>query len=94
MSEGDIRRATLAELGAMRRRGELYYNPDAPEGPDLGEDFWANAVVVEPAVERTSVHLKLDPAVFDFFKQGGKGHLTRMQNVLKAYVEAQKRKVG
>ncbi|MBX9907434.1 MAG: BrnA antitoxin family protein [Beijerinckiaceae bacterium] len=94
MSEGDIRRATLAELGAMRRRGELYYNPDAPEGPDLGEDFWANAVVVEPAAERTSVHLKLDAAVFDFFKQGGKGHLTRMQNVLKAYVEAQKRKVG
>jgi uncharacterized protein (DUF4415 family) len=78
----------------MDRRGELYYNPDAPEGPDLGDDFWANAVVVEPAVERTSVHLKLDPAVFDFFKQGGKGHLTRMQNVLKAYVEAQKRKTG
>ena len=94
MSEGDIRRATLAELGAMRRRGELYYNPDAEPGPSLGEDFWANAVVVEPAVERTSVHLKLDPGVFDFFKQGGKGHLTRMQNVLRAYVEAQKRKAG
>jgi hypothetical protein len=94
MTGQDIRRASLEEIRDMDRRGELYYNPDAPAGPDLGEDFWANAVVVEPAVERTSVHLKLDPAVFDFFKQGGKGHLTRMQNVLKAYVEAQKRKTG
>lgn len=94
MTGQDIRRASLEQIREMDRRGELYYNPNAEPGPSLGEDFWANAVVVEPAVERTSVHLKLDPAVFDFFKQGGKGHLTRMQNVLKAYVEAQKRKTG
>ena len=42
--------------------------------------------------EPTSVHLKLDPLVFAFFKQQGKGHLTRMQNVLKAYVQAEMRK--
>ncbi|WP_201776110.1 BrnA antitoxin family protein [Devosia geojensis] len=36
----------------------------------------------------TSVHLKLEPEVFDFFKSQGKGHITRMQNVLKAYVRA------
>jgi len=35
------------------------------------------------------VHLKLDPDVFAFFKQQGKGHITRMQDVLKAYVKAQ-----
>lgn len=39
-----------------------------------------------------SVHLKLDRDVFDFFKSQGKGHLTRMQNVLKAYVRAQTRR--
>lgn len=95
MSEENIRRASLAEIRAMRLAGELYHNPDAAPGPSLGPDFWANAVLVEPRVEPTSVHLKLDPAVFDFFKQGGKGHLTRMQNVLKAYVQAQKdRKAG
>jgi len=33
-----------------------------------------------------SVHLKLDPEVFDFFKRKGKGHLTRMQDGLKACV--------
>lgn len=37
-----------------------------------------------------SVHLKLDPEVFACFvaETGGKGHLTRMQNVLRAYVKA------
>ncbi|MGV8841173.1 MAG: BrnA antitoxin family protein [Bauldia sp.] len=37
-----------------------------------------------------SVHLKLDPDVFEFFWQEaqGKGHITRMQNVLRAYVRA------
>ncbi len=31
---------------------------------------------------RQSVHLRLDPEVVDFFKAGGKGHITRMQAVL------------
>ena len=83
----------------MDARGELYHNPDAPEGPPPGEelpdDFWDNAQWVEPPKTR-SVHLRLDPAVFDHFlaETGGRGHLTRMQNVLKAYVEAMKKKAG
>lgn len=77
----------------MAARGELHHNPDAPEGPDLPDDFWDDAVLVEPQKTR-SVHLKLDPEVFQHFlaETGGKGHVTRMQNVLKAYVQAQRRK--
>jgi uncharacterized protein (DUF4415 family) len=30
--------------------------------------------------------------VFNWFKAGGKGHLTRMQTVLKTYAEAMKRR--
>ncbi|QYO79143.1 BrnA antitoxin family protein [Devosia salina] len=82
-----MKRATLAEIRLMKDRGELYHNPNAPEGPELGEEFWKNAVWVEPK-GTTSVHLKLDSEVFEFFKRQGKGHLTRMQNVLKAYVKA------
>jgi len=87
VTEENIKRATLAEIRQMKDRGELYHNPNAPEGPELGEDFWANAVWVEPK-GTTSVHLKLDPEVFEFFKGQGKGHITRMQDVLKAYVKA------
>lgn len=75
----------------MKDRGELYDSSNAPEGPELGDDFWANAVLVEPQGS-TSVHLKLDPEVFAFFKSQGKGHITRMQNVLKAYVRAHQKR--
>ena len=83
----------------MKERGELHHDPNAPEGPPSGEelpdDFWDNAVL-EPTRRSRSVHLRLDPDVFDFFVQetGGKGHLTRMQNVLRAYVEAKRKKAG
>lgn len=73
----------------MLDAGELSLNADAPEGESLGPEFWANARVVYPNRAK-SVHLKLDPEVFDYFVQitNGKGHLTRMQAVLKAYMVA------
>jgi len=36
------------------------------------------------------VHLRIDPEVWEFFHAGGKGHLTRMNDVLRSYVDAQK----
>ena len=81
----------MKELQERKDRGELYHDPNAPEGPPLGDDFWANAVVVEPRVEKKSVHLKLDKDVFEFFEQGGRGHLTRMQNVLRSYMLTKKK---
>ncbi len=74
----------------MRERGDDKTSPDAPEAESLGADFWNTAHVVMPA-GKTSVHLRLDSDVVDWFKPNGKGHLTRMNAVLKAYVEAQRR---
>lgn len=76
----------------MYDRGELDQTDESGMVEELPDDFWDNAVVVEPPPR--SVHLKLEPEVFQFFKSGGKGHLTRMQNVLKAYVKAQKTRAG
>ncbi len=86
-----MRRVSLEEVLVLKASGELYVNPDGKDGPDLPDSFWDNAVWVDPPKIR-SVHLKLDPEVFHHFLQetGGKGHITRMQNVLKAYVAAQK----
>ena len=91
MTEPDIKRTSLEEIRRMKDRGELYHNPDAPAGPSLGAEFWAKAKIVAPQKPR-SVHLKLDPEVFDFFvtETNGKGHLTRMQDVLKSYMKARK----
>jgi uncharacterized protein (DUF4415 family) len=92
MAKGNIKRASLEEIRRMDEQGLLHHNPNAPEGPppeyaDLPDDFWDNAKVVFPKEPR-SVHLKLDPDVFDYFKGMGKGHITRMQEVLRAYVNA------
>jgi uncharacterized protein (DUF4415 family) len=86
-----MKKASLADLRRMKENRELFHDSDAPEGEALGAEFWASAMVEEPK-SRRSVHLKLDPEVFDFFysETKGKGHLTRMQAVLKAYVEARR----
>ena len=92
MTKENITRISLDEIIRMKEAGELPPDdPNAQPGPDLPEEFWENAVWVDYR-EPTSVHLKLDPLVFAWFKQQGKGHLTHMQNVLKAYVQAEMRK--
>ncbi len=89
VSDDSIRKASLAEIRRMKETGELFHDAAAPEGESLGAAFWARAKVEGPRKPR-SVHLKLDPEVFDFFhrQSGGKGHLTKMQTVLKAYAKA------
>jgi uncharacterized protein (DUF4415 family) len=81
---------SLSEIEAIRDRGEDPTRSDAPEADSLGKDFWSSARVIVPP-GKTSVHLRLDRDVVEWFKRRGKGHLTRMNAVLRAYVEAQKR---
>ena len=89
MTKENIRRASLEEIRKMKERGEISSpRSNAPSAEDLPDEFWENAILVDYR-EPTSVHLKLDPLVFAWFKQQGKGHLTHMQNVLKAYVRAE-----
>jgi uncharacterized protein (DUF4415 family) len=85
-----IVRRPLSEIRAMRARGEDPTRPGEPKAETLGEDFWKNAPVVMPRT-KTSVHLRLDTDIVEWFKAGGKGHLTRMNAVLRAYVEAHKK---
>lgn len=82
-----MKRASLADIRRMKDAGDLETDLVASEPEALGPDFWKSAQVVEPRAPK-SVHLKIDPEVFDFFKSKGKGHLTRMQEVLRAYVRA------
>ncbi len=81
MAEDNMKRASLADVRRMKEKG-LFHDPKAPDGENLGADFWAKAEIRDPKKSR-SVHLKLDPDVFDFFysQARGKGHLTRMQDV-------------
>ncbi|MGD0292589.1 MAG: BrnA antitoxin family protein [Terracidiphilus sp.] len=83
-------RHSLSEIKAMREQGKDRTRADAPEAKSLGAEFWRSARVVMPS-GKTSVHLRLDSDVVEWFKARGKGHLTRMNAVLRAYVETQNR---
>mgnify|MGYP003577685183 CR=1 FL=1 len=88
-----MKRYSLEELKAMRARGEAAETPsDAPQ-VELDTEFWRNARLVMPDQPRkTSIHLRVDSDVLNWFRSEGKGHLSRMNAVLKAYVEAQRHK--
>jgi uncharacterized protein (DUF4415 family) len=83
-------RYSLGQIEAIRKRGKDPTRPDAPEAESLGKDFWKSARVVVPP-GKTSVHLRLDRDIVDWFRARGRGHLTRMNAVLRAYVDAQNR---
>jgi len=89
MAEKNTRTASLTELRAMKERGEI--SPPAKNAAeiDLPENFWESAKVDVPKGKK-SVHLRLDADVFEFFSRQGKGHISRMQAVLRSYVDAQK----
>jgi uncharacterized protein (DUF4415 family) len=74
----------------MKARGEVRATPaDAPEVA-LDEAFWQHAGVVATRPRRkSSAPHRLNPDTLAFYRSAGRGHLTRMANVLRAYAEAQ-----
>jgi uncharacterized protein (DUF4415 family) len=74
----------------MRDGGLNTTRADAPAAEFLGEEFWKSAHVVVPS-GKTSIHLRVDSDVVEWFRSRGKGHLTHMNAVLRAYVETQRR---
>ena len=86
-----LRRATLEELKAMKKRGEIYETgPNAAER-GVPKGFWESAVPFAE-FQKTSIHLRIDAEVLDWFKAQGPGHLTRMNAVLRSYYEAMRKK--
>jgi uncharacterized protein (DUF4415 family) len=90
MAKDDIKRYSRDELQAKHDRGDTLTRAEAPE-IELDEDFWRHARVVMPDDKgKTPVSLRVDTEVVEWFKRQGKGYLTRMNAVLRAYVETQK----
>jgi uncharacterized protein (DUF4415 family) len=52
--------------------------------------LWENARVVMPPPGKSSIHLRVDTDVLQWFKAQGRGHLSRMNAVLRSFMEAQK----
>jgi uncharacterized protein (DUF4415 family) len=60
------------------------------DNPATTEADWADAVVGLPVV-KTPVNAKFDADVVDWFKSQGRGYQTRMNAVLRRYMEAHRR---
>ncbi|MBR4876474.1 MAG: BrnA antitoxin family protein [Rhodocyclaceae bacterium] len=77
-------RAELDALAAMPDAAIDY--SDAPHRPDAP---WMRAATQLPHTKR-QITLRIDAEVLEFFKRTGKRYQSRMNAVLRAYVEAQK----
>ena len=73
----------------LRTRSEE--NSSNSDSSDLNEKFWDNLEVFEPR-EKKPVSLRIDEDILEFFKKDGPGYQSRINAVLKAYVEAMRSK--
>jgi uncharacterized protein (DUF4415 family) len=77
----------------MARSGRLALTRPSAEEIELDESFWKRAKLIPPiAPRKSSVHLRVDSEVLSWFKDQGRGHLTSMNAVLRAYYEAHRGK--
>jgi uncharacterized protein (DUF4415 family) len=61
-----------------------------PDHPALDEEFWRG---VEGPQPKEAISIKLDQDVLAFFRKQGRGYQTRINAVLRRYMQA-RRKVG
>jgi len=65
---------------------------DYSDAPRLPDAVWAKAAELPHAKQQ--ITLRLDADVLDFFRHTGKRYQTRINTVLRAYVEAYKKAQG
>ncbi len=63
---------------------------DYSDIPPLREDFFKEATWWKPA-EKKTVTVRLDSDVLDWLKSSGKGYQTRLNKLLRAVMESQKK---
>ena len=60
---------------------------DLSDIPELDKNFWKNAKIVRPDTTQ-QVTLRIKQSVLEYFKAGGKGYQTRMNQVLESFVKS------
>ena len=94
MTEPNMKKASLSDLRKMKERGEIQPSVNAGTPSDLPDNFWDDADLVNHTRTKEPISLRVDSDVLEFFKAQGKGHLTRMNAVLRSYVDAHRSKNG
>lgn len=99
-----IERASAEQLQAMRDRGKSRSDWQAAEAMSRDEverlaeeddgtlpEGWESTVEIGVPQRRHPVHIRLDPEVLRWFKAHGPGYQTRINAVLRAFVQARQR---
>lgn len=102
MSGKNTESYSAEELEAMRKRGEgktdwkriaemKDEDIDVSDIPELDESFWDNAELFEPETKER-ISIRIDQEVLNYFRERGPGYQTRMNAVLKSFVEVQRKR--
>ena len=76
-----------AKLAKLRRMSDAEIKRSSPEElRDLPRDFWDEAVPVMPAA-KVPISLRVDADVLEFFRETGPRYQSRMNAVLRSYME-------
>lgn len=76
-----------ANLAKLRRVTEAEIRRSSPdELRDLPPDFWTDAVPVLPAA-KVPISLRVDSDVLEYFRESGPRYQSRMNAVLRSYME-------
>ena len=62
---------------------------DTSDIPELGDDFFQEAELTVPV--KKPITIRLDTDVLDWFKSQGQGYQTRINTLLRRYMEANSR---
>lgn len=83
----DTRPPQRADLHRLRDVREDEIEETSPEElASLPDDFWDEAELVLP-VAKQAISLRVDEDVLDYFRSQGPGYQTRMNAVLRSYME-------
>jgi uncharacterized protein (DUF4415 family) len=103
MPRSKIVRFTTEELKEMARRGktktdwkrvEAMKDDDIivdGDSPEITAEMWRNAVVTDRRPPKKNITLRIDAEIIDWFKARGKGYQTRMNAVLRVFIELQRK---
>jgi len=86
-------RTNLDRLGTITDEEIEAQMRDDPDWADFMDIDWSKATIVYP-IPKNPVSIRLDKDVIDFFKAQGKGYQTRINAVLRHYMQEARKKAG
>jgi uncharacterized protein (DUF4415 family) len=92
MKRASISRKSRTDLSRLRRRKDSEIVRDA-DAPAWSPEMFARAVArkgLKPVATKTLLSLRVDADVIEWFRSLGPGYQSRMNALLRAYMEAHK----